>query len=509
MDIRKQGKCKLADYVELFNENDEELYSNIPNEKATEFLEDNIPYFHCPDKNIESTYYFRWWTYRKHVKQTPGGYVITEFLPDVPWSGKYNTISCPAAHHYYEGRWLHNPQYLNDYSDFWLGKGGDPRLYSFWIANALHARNLVQPDDHSLIRHLPKLVKNYEAWENSWQQGEHRIGRWKNGLYWTTDDRDGGEVSIGGHGFRPTLNSFMYGDAIALADIANLAGDAELSELYQNKALELKQLIQDKLWDSEANFFKILSSEGKLSSVKELYGYTPWYFNLPDSGYEQGWQELMNPEGFKAPFGPTFAEQRHPEFVISYEGHECQWNGPSWPLATCSVLTALANLLNNYKQKVIDKQAYFDTLQCYTKSHRVVREDGVEVPWIDENLNPYSGDWISRTRLEKWKDGTWCTEKGGYERGKDYNHSTYNDLIITGLVGLRPRADNVIEVNPLLPEASWDHFCLDNVLYHGKNLCVIWDISGTVYNMGQGLLIFANGVLLAQSEKLGRLKASL
>src|SRR5690606_41087738 len=50
--------------------------------------------------------YFRWWTYRKHLKRTPEGYIITEFLPEVPWSGKYNTINCPAGHHFYEGRWL-------------------------------------------------------------------------------------------------------------------------------------------------------------------------------------------------------------------------------------------------------------------------------------------------------------------------------------------------------------------------------------------------------------------
>ena len=42
-------------------------------------------------------------------------FVITEFLPTVPWSGKHNTISCPAGHHYYEGRWLHDPQFLDDY----------------------------------------------------------------------------------------------------------------------------------------------------------------------------------------------------------------------------------------------------------------------------------------------------------------------------------------------------------------------------------------------------------
>ena len=196
--------------------------------------------------------------------------------------------------------------------------------------------------------------------------------------------------------------------------------------------------------------------EAALKDVRELYGFTPWYFNLPDPGYEAGWMELMDPEGFYAKFGP------------------------SWPLATCSVLTALANLLNNYDQDVIGKDAYFKIFQCYTRSHTLKREDGKVVPWIDENIQPYTGDWISRTRLHDWAktDPEFEKRKGDKHRGKDYNHSSYNDLIITGLVGLRPRADTMVEVNPLLPASTWDWFCLDNVLYHGRILTIVWDRTG-------------------------------
>lgn len=504
---------KLASYVEQFNADDDELYANISNAEALEFLEQNIPLFDCPDKDIERTYYFRWWTYRKHVKNTEDGYVITEFLPKVPWSRKHNTICCPAGHHYYEGRWLHNPQYLDDYSEFWLRKGGDPRQYSFWIADAFYARHNVTPESDLLIDLLPELVENYSAWEASFPRGKHRFGRWESGLYWITDDSDGGEVSIGGNGFRPTLNSYMYGDATAIAAIARLKGDAKLAERFDAKAAEIKTLVQEKLWDEDTSFFKILSPQtGRLSDVRELYGYTPWYFNLPDPGFEAGWPELINSDGFYAPYGPTFAEQRHPGFVLSYEGHECQWNGPSWPFATSTVLTALANLLNNYDQDIIGKDAYFKTLKSYTNSHQLKRDDGTIVSWIDENLNPYTGDWISRTRLKTWENGTWCEGKGGYERGKDYNHSTYNDLIISGLIGLRPRADNIVEVNPLVPD-TWDYFCLDNILYHGHILSIIWDKTGEHYDKGKGagkgLTVLADGKIIATSPTVSRVTGQL
>ena len=150
---------KLADYVDDFNDCDEELYPQaVPNAEAFDFLEENIPLFECPDPLIERTYYFRWWTYRKHIKNTPDGFVITEFLPRVPCAGKHNTINCPAGHQFYEGRWLHDRKYLDDYAVFWFRKGGSPRRYSFWAADALWARHLVRPNRDLLVGLLDDLV---------------------------------------------------------------------------------------------------------------------------------------------------------------------------------------------------------------------------------------------------------------------------------------------------------------------------------------------------------------
>jgi hypothetical protein len=119
------------------------------------------------------------------------------------------------------------------------------------------------------------------------------------------------------------------------------------------------------------------------------------------------------------------------------------------------------------------------------------------VPWIDEDLNPLTGEWIARTILAR---------RGGApaERGKDYNHSTYCDLIISGLVGLRPRKDDTVEVNPLLPENTWDYFCLDGVSYHGRTLTILFDRTGTRYGLGRGLRVLAAGRLIAASSALGR-----
>jgi predicted GH43/DUF377 family glycosyl hydrolase len=483
-------------FIEEFNRSDTELYPQFfSNGMAWDFLKNNIPLFDCPDQDINEIYYFRWWTYRKHIKKTPAGFIITEFLPSVGWAGKYNSINCAAGHHFHEGRWLADPRFLDDYSIFWFRKGGAPRTYSFWAAEALWARYLVTGDDRSIKELLPDLIANYEAWERG-----HRDA---NGLFWQVDGNDGMEVALGGTGYRPTINSYMYGDAIAIANIARLSGQEDIAAKFASKAAEIKRLVQEKLWDSAAQFFKVLprGQNARLVDVREELGYTPWYFNLPDSDKAAAWSQITDTNGFRAPFGPTTAERRSPGFKISYEGHECQWNGPSWPYSTSVTLTALANLLDNYDQSTVSRKDYFDLLQTYTKSQHRRLDDGRVVPWIDENLNPITGDWIARTLLK---------QRGSEipERGKDYNHSTYCDLVISGLVGLRPRADDIVEVNPLAP-LSWDYFCLDQVRYHGRWLTILWDKTGEHYQKGQGLRVLADGKEITAADSLERVTGEL
>ena len=497
--------------VASFNATDHTHFGQaISNEQAGDWMSANVPRFDCPDREMHRIHHFRWCPYRKHLKETPDGFVVTEFLPKVNWSGKHNTISCPAGHHFREGRWIRDPEYLDDYAVFWFRKGGAPRRYSFWVADSVYQRALALGDFTQAIDLLPDLVKNHEAWEKSRLEPD--------GLFWQIDDRDGMEVSVGGQGHRgqgkrPTINSYMYGDAQAIAVIAERAGKPELAAEYRQKADKLRRLVLDRLWDDEAKFFKVLprGEDAELVDVRELHGYTPWYFELPPKGggYEVAWKQLADSRGFKAPFGPTTTEQRHPGFTVSYEGHECQWNGPSWPFATTVTLVAMANVLQSYPQQAITRRDYFELLNTYTKSHRLKRDDGTVVPWIDENLNPFTGDWIARTRLKSWKDGTWDPGKGGVERGKDYNHSAYCDLIITGLVGLRPRADDSVMVDPLVPADTWDFFCLDRVPYHGRLLTILYDRTGERYGKGKGLRILADGNEIAHSPVPGPLEADL
>ena len=509
----------ISAYIDKYNNEDRSSYvTDIPNSQAEIFLRDNIPYFNCPDKGLEMTYYFRWWIYRKHIKETPDGFVVTEFLPDVPQGGKYNTISCPAAHHFYEGRWLHNPCYLRDYANFWFKGGGSPRSYSFWPANSILAYAKVWQDKDLLIDLLPYFVENFEEWEKN--------NLCEDGLFWQIDLKDGMEASIGGSGKRPTINSYMIGEAMAIAEIAEMAGDAKLKKTYTDMAFRLKRLLLDNLWDADAEFFKTMPLDEKefskisvsdryvktfpvshedsvaLVDVRELHGYTPWYFNIPEEHHSVAWKFLTDTNGFKAPFGPTTAERSHPDFIISYKGNPyiCQWNGPSWPYSTSITIKAMANLLRNYEQSFVSVYDFMELVETYSNSHRHINEKGKKVFWIDENLNPFTGQWLAQVISKA---------KRGIHYGEDYNHSEFCDIIISDLVGLQPSMEDEIIVDPLIPNDYWEWFCLDKVYYHHNKITVVWDKDGSKYKLNAGFSVYVNGMLKHNSKTIQKVVISI
>ena len=469
-----------------------------------------VPLLDVSDETIQEIYYFRWHTFCKHIKETPVGYVVTEFFPPVPWAGKYNTISCPVGHHFYEGRWIHNKEYLSDNAKFWLSKDAEPRKYSSWLGDSYYAFAMVTGDFKVIEELYEKIKANYYVWEETYLQ--------ENGLFYQIDDRDGMEYSASGNGLRPTINSYMYGDMAALQKLAKRLGKADEEAMWAEKASNLRKLINSKLWDEDAKFYKNIAEvtdklhscdrynhsnpnpadttgmEFKMADVREEIGYIPWYFNIPDCDEKsEAWKFLNDENHFAAPYGPTTAERCCPDFMEVFD-HECLWNGPSWPFATTQTIVAMANLLNNYKQNYVTKGDWFNLLKTYSKSHYYT-EDGVTVPFIDEELDPFTGEWTTKKLLEEMEN-----PPGGVGRGTDYNHSGYCDLVLSGLAGIRPRDDGTLEVNPMFDGNDVEYMCADGILYHGHSVAVLWDKTGTRYGKGKGLHIFVDGKEVASQD---------
>jgi len=483
----------MKEDIAYFNSLDSEDVKNfISNADTYTWLSAQVPLFECPDSAIQKIYYYRWWTLRKQLKETPNGYVFTEFITPMKHGGKYNAISSALGHQVYESRWLHNKEFAEKYVTFWLEEDKadkKPHFHNFssWVDDAVYSLYLVNTDRPFLEKSLPALNLDYQLWEKERQLS--------NQLFWQYDVKDAMEESISGSrkekNVRPTINSYMYGNAVALAKIAAISGSDSLQRKYASKAGILKKLVVDQLWDADAVFFKVKNEKGGFSDAREAIGFIPWYFNLPPdrAEYSNAWKQLTDTGGFSAPWGLTTAERRHPLFRTHGSGHGCEWDGAVWPFATTQTLKGLSNLLTSYKSHGgMSASIFFIEFQKYAMSHVMNGKT-----YIGEYQDEKTGEWL----------------KGDNPRSRFYNHSGFTDLVISDLVGLKPREDNVVEVFPLVPENTWEWFCLDNVLYHGQQLMILWDKDGKKYGKGKGLRIYANGVQIAQSKKLGRISAKL
>ncbi|MCC5804697.1 MAG: hypothetical protein JJU00_00085 [Opitutales bacterium] len=483
-------------HIEYFNsvDTEERVVNKVSNAESWDWLKTRIPFFESSDADLEEIYYFRWWALRKHLKTANGYPAYTEFIEletQAPFVPDHRVIASGVSHHLRNTRWMRDQQFEEGYIDFWLRSNDDRppdhfHQYSNWFHHTLWERNKVVDDDEFLIERFDDLLADYRAW-----QEEHQL---ESGLYWQYDVWDAMEESISGSrtekNKRPPLNSYMYGNALGMAEIARLAGRPEIAAELKEEARELRELTLHTLWNPASRFFEVVHEDGTFANVREAIGFIPWYFHLPEKnrGYEVAWKQAIDPEGFWAPYGFTTAERRHPLFR-SHNIGTCEWDGAVWPFATSQTLEAMGNVLRDYGDVPVTVKDWFDAFIIYTRSHRFYDN----IPYIGEYQDEVTGYWL----------------KGKDPRAYFYNHSTYADLLITNLVGLRPRADNVLEVNPLLPEGEWAWFALDGVRYRGHDVTILWDRLGDRYGFGPGFHVLVDGELFMQADSLQRLKGEL
>jgi hypothetical protein len=190
----------------------------------------NIPFVDLPDQQLQDVYYYRWRVWKEHLQYTNSGngYILTEFLNDPGYAAAYGGINAAAGHHIYEGRWLRDRRYLDDYIRYWMYGAGYARRhqYSFWAADSIYARALVTGDLDFVKQLQPWLVSQYRGWDDHFNSDL--------GLYWQTPLLDATEFNYasyqtgdhfgGGAGYRPTINAYQYADARAISRIATLNG---------------------------------------------------------------------------------------------------------------------------------------------------------------------------------------------------------------------------------------------------------------------------------------------
>jgi hypothetical protein len=472
-----------ADYhyhVDTFQQQERDatgkLYEGEDGEDTWGWMQREIPWFEASDEQFEEMYYFRWCAWKKHLVKAPGGYIITEWLPK-PDLADFGALPDAAPFHVAEARWLHTTAIAEDDARFWFTPGNDSHKYSDALAATIHDLTLANGDSTFATSLLPAIKSSYKSWEGTQQDAD--------GLFWSIDTRDAMEKSISGDGYRPTLNSYMYADARAIAKIAAADGDFSTASTFNHKADTLRSLIDTRLWNPKDQFYEVLSpaadsgipkqkkfvdpgTQLQFSGVREQIGYIPWLYGIPAASHAVAWKQLFEPQGFDGKYGAPTAERRSPRFRFT-SSDQCTWNGPAWPFAMTQTLLALA-AYEDQPSPILSHADYFKLFSRYVLAEHQTLANGHIIDWIGEDCDADTDEWIAKDML--------IARNKQVGRGNYYNHSGFADPLITGLVGLHPRADNRIVIDPLLPAGQWSYFALDALPYHHHLLTILWDATG-------------------------------
>ncbi len=454
----------------------------------------NAPSFVCSDPLVTKMFYHRLYNLKKNSMNPRLGRLNHRAFSEGRWrSGWYsNVISYGAGHQIRESRWLRDPSYAwghlqtftenprpdGIYPSHVTPKGQQGGRYTDWITASAWDAYLVHPDKHLLASVLPAMIANAEGWRKVYGWGGSPLlvvdDHWWTGMEWQPSffSFNGYKTDREDPLRRVDLTAYNYGNETAVANACRVLGDSRAPD-FAARAAETKAAVQKQMWNPETNWFHSLrASDGAMSPAKEIIGIYPFAFDLPDARFVSAWQTLLDPNLFwtKWPLAsaskdcPAFAQNGWP---MGPGGRGCMWNGPSWPHANGLAMTAMENTLRRFRPPFplpddragrgkrqgmgvhlpLTKDDFYNLFMSFTKVQYVNGQ-----PWTGEFYNGDTGEWKTRER--------------------DYNHSIWLDPLIGGLVGIVPRSDDVLEIDPLLPEGKWSYWKLDNQWYHGHRLTV-------------------------------------
>lgn len=483
------------------------------------WFDSNIAAFRCSDPRTQKMYYHRWYNVKKNSMYPRLGALKYRTFAEGRWTADWyaNVISYGAGHQIRESRWLRDPSYAWGHVQTWADnerpdgiypshvtpKGQQGGQYTDWITASAWDAQLVHPSKPILSRIADSLARNAEGWVKVYGWDGSPLlavdSHWWTGMEWQpsffafADYRTGGGVGTDPKYMtalrRVDLTAYNYGNAKAVANIYRLLGRTADAGRLQKLADETRDALVKQMWDPESKWFLSLrASDFAKDPAKEIVGLYPFYFDLPPAGkgYEKAWDDALNPDLFWTKFPLASAAKDCPAYAqngwpVGPGGSGCMWNGPTWPHANSIVMTGMANTLRHYAKCSLTRQSLFDLFDSFTRAQ--YRDGDIRYPWTGEYYNGDTAQWKTSQR--------------------DYNHSTWVDPLIHDLLGLVARNDDVLEIDPLVPQKAWSWWCLDGQSYRGHDVTIAWDAQGGHVAPGfKGFAVYLDGKKIVSGDEL-------
>jgi hypothetical protein len=475
------------------------------------WLTANVPSFTSENAAIEKMYWHRATSVvRKNLTRPGLGRLTRWAMAGGRWHSAWHPHihSGGAGHHLRELRWLRDPQYVQGYIDTWCENQREDGLFpshipptgalphlpgADWIAASVWDALAVHPDAERAGAWLPPLRRNIDGWLAQYDpSGSHLLTvdshTWA-GMEWQPSFFyfNGWDATQPGQALeRVELSSYVHGGAKAVSRLLAASGNEAGAQQYASVADRIQRALREHCWDADTRFFYPVKPDSREKAmVKEITGVFPFYFSMFDAErmarYGEAFASVIDPAEFWTLWPVASVSRQCPAYAQDGAFHgkaggERMGNGPAWPHANSFVLTGMGRVLRDYPASPLKLEHFQRLFMTYTMAQ--FQGQDLASPWTGESYHGETGEWRSADR--------------------DVNHSTYLDVIITELAGLRVRDDDILEIRPLIDEHT-PGFTIDGLRYRGHDLTIAWTRWRSAqpgFDGRRGLRIYANGALI-------------
>ncbi len=484
---------------------------------------ENVPYVETPSPEIDKSVFYRWWLLRTNFLDAdiPGNdYQFPTTIEGVYGDAYNNAIVLTV------GMFIDDLKYFRDPTSAygsWISAGevarqrqyidnpGNPRNWSASYANFISESAWESYRVHGGDPSIAGKIADYAADDI---QGQLDVFDGNgNGLIeytnpaWTGNDVDA--VSFSWRGPDPwhstamdrPESAYLYSGAVAAAEAYRLAGDDARAAEMDAQAERIKDAVLDVLWEDrrsapdEAGFFgnmikasyaanqygAVAGSKIPWKEVNMFYPYTVGLMPQPgdadfDAKYLEAFRLFVDSEQY-SPFPFYTANQADAKARAERDPGRIYSNNFS-TINSNVMFRLLSSTLRDYPNDYLtadyyEKLLYWNAWASYEK-----------------------GDVTRQNENEFWAHGS--AADGGDIKYRSWIHQTQlgttNFTVIEDVAGLQARADDVLELSPI--DIGWDHFTVNNLRYHDRDLSIVWDEPGGERHYGstpEGYSVYLDG----------------
>lgn len=535
-----------ADYLSYAEKSADDAFKTHV-QQYNKWYADTIPFIDIPNKAVQKAIEYRWWLeqFNTFDASIPGydfqypdtmegvlGYnnaiVLTECmrLQDTKWMRSaylpYGTI-LNVGNASMSSAFLDNPgkiaNWNNHYGQYiaqagleaYKVHGGDPAIaeaFAYYFEHDAKGQ-LLHYGQHLTVPGRPKDAAN--------NYGNAYLIAYRNG-YMTGNDADALDMSFSYAGtwkIRPE-SAYVYAAAASAAELYELLGNTAKAEEMNELAERIRADALEYLWSENNKTFQSYA----VSPGAQFKGNDPDKPNLIPGKTNNHYNFFST---LLVPTDPDSIERYSPAFEYFLYADEY----PIFPCYTANQadVARYGSGSNNFSNInfTLQARAYEAALRYYDPGHQYVTPEMLSMltAWQAYEVFPSvngSGNTLYPNNNEYFYNYNRNTKT--YSRSGIYHDvlGNFNYIFIEDMAGLRPRADSIIELAPIdfnpvnmdLPNAAdfkYDHFMVNNIRYHGKDLTIVWDDPDNEepsYLAPQGYSLYIDGERVFTIDRLAK-----